>query len=85
MDDIQIITLTDENGAEQDFEIIDVFSIQDKDYVALMAMDDTEGEVLILRAEDENGEESLVTIESDEEFDLAVEILTQRNPDRMGE
>ena len=31
MDDIQIITLTDENGAEQDFEIIDVFSIQDKD------------------------------------------------------
>ena len=50
-----------------------------------MAMDDTEGEVLILRAEDENGEESLITIESDEEFDLAVEILTQRNPDRMGE
>lgn len=85
MDDIQIITLTDEDGAEQDFEIIDVFSIQDKDYVALMAMDDTEGEVLILQAEDENGEESLVTIESDEEFDLAVEILTQRNPDRMGE
>ena len=85
MDDIQIITLTDEDGAEQDFEIIDVFSIQDKDYVALMAMDDTEGEVLILRAEDENGEESLVTIESDEEFDLAVEILTQRNPDIMGE
>ena len=68
-EEITIVTLTDEEGTETDFELIGRLTIDGKEYIALMAQDNDD-EYLVLRSEtDENGEEIFVTIEDDDEFD----------------
>lgn len=69
VEEIEIVTLTDEEGKETEFELIGRLTLGGKDYIALMAADNDE-EYLILRSEkDANGEEVFVTIEDDDEFD----------------
>ena len=73
VEEIEIVTLTDEDGKETEFELIGRLTLQGKDYIALMAEDNDE-EYLILRSEkDENGEELFVTIEDDDEFDAVAD------------
>ena len=68
-----IFTLTDEEGNESQFELIGNLDIDDNTYVALVPVgneDAEEEEYVILKVEeDENGEEFLVTIDDDDEFD----------------
>ncbi len=72
-EDVQIVTLTDEEGTETDFELIGRLTIEGKDYIALMA-EDNDDEYLVLRSEtDDNGEEIFVTIEDDDEFDAVAD------------
>ena len=72
----ETVTLTDEEGNEHEFEIIQVLKVDDKDYAILIPVDvagaDEEGAV-ILRVEDENGEAVLVEIDDDEEFERVCE------------
>ena len=56
-----LFTLEDEDGNEQVFELLDVL-----EYEAL-AQDD--GEFVILKTEEVNGEEMLVSIEEDAEYE----------------
>ena len=73
VEEVERVTLTDEDGKESEFELIGRMTIDGKDYIALMA-DDNDEEYLILRSEkDENGEEVLVTIEDDDEFDMVAD------------
>ena len=65
-----IFTLTDEEGTESEFELIGELNVDDNDYLALIPMDGDEDEYVILKVTvDENGEELLVTIDDDDEFD----------------
>ena len=69
-----LIVLTDEEGNEEAFQIlIDDLFIEDRQYVVLMPLSDdpdAEAELVILRVESlEDGEATLVTINSDEEWD----------------
>ena len=75
----EFYTLTDEEGNEIEFELIGSAEINGIVYYAMIpadaadkAQESEDGfcEYVILRAEkDENGEDSLVTIDDDEEFD----------------
>lgn len=68
--DIDIVTLTDEDGTESEFEVIETFEFEGKTYYALLPVEDEEGEYVLLRLEqDENGEDILSTIDDDDEFD----------------
>jgi putative Holliday junction resolvase len=72
----EVIVLTDEEGHEHQFEVIDVLKVDEKDYAVLFPVDESEegDEVLILRIDsDENGEDVLVEIEDEEEFDRVAE------------
>lgn len=73
----EVIVLTDEEGHEHQFEVIDVLKVDEKDYAVLFPVDENEeegDEVLILRIDaDENGEDVLVEIEDEEEFDRVAE------------
>ncbi len=73
----EIFTLTDEEGNESEFELIGKLVINDEQYVALLpedGEDDKEVEYVILKlSKDENGEELLVTIDDDEEFDAVAD------------
>jgi uncharacterized protein YrzB (UPF0473 family) len=67
----EIITLTDEEGVETDFEVVASLEIDGVIYYALMPVEDNEnGECVILKLEkDENGEDILSTIDDDDEYD----------------
>ncbi len=70
----EVFTLTDEEGNESDFELIGNMELDGNKYVALIPVDSTEDEYVILKVTtDENGDELLLTIEDDDEFDAVAD------------
>ena len=84
-----LIELTDEDGVTTTFEILAQFPFKGENFVAVSAPEQDENdedlEVLLLQvAEDENGEEILVTPDSDiydEAFDHFMELVEQETMD----
>ena len=71
-----IYTLTDEEGNENKFELQGSLELDGITYLALMPIDDTDDEFVILKVTtDDEGEEILVTIDDDEEFDRIADIF----------
>ena len=65
-----IFTLTDEEGNESEFELMGELTLDDNTYLALIPLDGEEDEYVVLKVVvDENGDELLVTIDDDDEFD----------------
>ena len=73
MMDYEYYTLTDEDGNETDFELLASAEIDGVIYYALVPVEESDNEyaeyVVLRREKDENGEDVLVTIEDDDEFD----------------
>ena len=73
-----IITLTDEEGNEYEFEHIDTIELDSKMYLAFTEVsegdDDSASEIIILKLDkDETGEEILVTVDDEQELEAAYE------------
>ena len=72
-----IYTLVDEEGVEQTFELLDIMELDGERYFALIPyygdaeeVMDSDGDLIVLKSEmDENGEELMVSIDDDEEYD----------------
>lgn len=71
-----LYTLVDEEGVEQTFELLDVMEVNDDRYFALIPyyenpedlLDDT-AELIVLKSQlDENGEELMISIDDEEEY-----------------
>ena len=60
-EEVSILTLTDENGNDQNFEYLDVIEYQGKEYLVLMPADEEETHIVILEIEpvDEENENYL--------------------------
>ena len=80
----EFYTLTDEDGGEIEFELIGSVEVQGVEYFAMIPADAAEKaqadggfcEYVILKKEkDENGEESFVTIDDDDEFDDVADVF----------
>ena len=76
----EIYTLTDEDGVEKDYELIGTVELEDVKYFALVPVTEDEDaevdEYIVLRGEkDENGENVLVSIDDDDEFDRVADIF----------
>lgn len=70
----EILTLTDEDGNESDFEFAGKLELDGNTYVALVPVEGNDEEFVILKlATDENGEEYLATVDDDDEFDKAAD------------
>jgi uncharacterized protein YrzB (UPF0473 family) len=83
-----LMTLVDEEGIEHQFEVADSAELDGKNYVALIPVfDDPEemledsGELVILRVEEEDGEEVLDIIEDEAEFDKVGDFFMERLKD----
>lgn len=78
------VTLVDENGKETEFEIVDSLVTENNEYFALIPtetaenIDSDDGELVILKVVEENGEEFLEPIEDDEEYEEISEIFIDR-------
>lgn len=77
-----IISVTDENGNEILFELLERYETEDNVYVAITEYrDDAEEiveadyEVIILKVLEENGEEYLAEIEDENEYEQVSDIL----------
>ena len=85
MDDREIFTLTDEEGNEHEFELMDVMEENGTVYYALVpyteepdAMIEEDTELVILKVGEENGEEFLATIDNDDEYERIGNIFIDR-------
>ncbi len=72
-----IFTLTDEDGVEMQFTLLGSCEIDSIEYLALIPLEDNEAEeyIILKREVDENGEDLLVTIDDDEEFDRVADVF----------
>lgn len=50
-EETSVLTLTDENGVDTDFEYLDTVAYNEVEYLVLIPMDDDDGGVVILRVE----------------------------------
>ena len=83
-----ILTVIDENGVEHTFEELDRIETDTAKYVALLPVYDEaeeilddDGELIILRVSEENGETYLEPIEDDDEFNEIGKIFEERLED----
>ncbi|MGI6491812.1 MAG: DUF1292 domain-containing protein [Pelotomaculum sp.] len=66
----EIITLIDEEGAEHDFAVVDIINVAGTEYAILLPIEEENDEAIILKfTVDEEGNELLVDIEDDEEWE----------------
>lgn len=80
-----IVSVVDENGVQHQFEVLDAIETDEGRYVALTPVYDDpaeavadDGELIVLKVVEENGEDLLVPIEDDDEFDEIAEIFEER-------
>ena len=77
-----ILTLTDENGEDIEFEYLDCINYQDKDYLILLPVESEEMEIVILEIEpvdDEN--ENYLAVEDEAVLDAVYGIFKERYQD----
>lgn len=71
-----IYTLTDENGKEEQFELLGTCELDGNVYYAFVPADEESEEYVILKAvEEEDGEMALTSIDDDEEFDRVADYI----------
>ena len=85
---VDIISLSDEEGNEYNFEILDRLETEEGEYVALLPiyddakeMLDDNGELVIMKVGDENGEEDYQNIDDDDEYDTVADAFIARLQD----
>lgn len=78
----EILTLTDENGNDVDFEYLDCLEYQDKEYLVLMPADEAETQIVILEVEpvdDEN--ENYLAVEDEAVLDAVYGMFKDKYKD----
>ncbi len=87
-----VFTLTDEEGNEHEFELIDIMEVDGTQYYALVpftedpeAMLEEDTELVILKVGEENGEEYLATIDNDEEYERIGKMFLDRISEMLEE
>jgi len=81
-EECDVIVLTDEDGKDHEFELIEILEVGDNEYAILAPLDgeatdeeEAEDEAIILRVEtDENGERVFSDIDDDEEWERVAEV-----------
>ena len=82
LDEEAIISLTDEEGNEVEFELIDSVDYEDKEYLILLPPDDEAAEVVILEVEPhKDGTETYITVTNAATLNAVYEIFKERFKD----
>lgn len=83
-----IITLSDKQGNEYTFEVLDAIETDDGRYLALLPtfsdpqkMLEDSGELVIVKVGEENGEEYYFEIEDDDEYETVADAFIDRLED----
>ena len=77
-----IITMTDENGQDVDFEYLDCIEYEGKEYLVLIPAEEESNEIVILEVEPVDDElENYLAVESEEVLNAVYAIFKERYKD----
>ena len=77
-----ILTLTDENGEEAEFEYLDCIEYEGKEYLVLIPAEEESNEIVILEVEPVDDElENYLAVESEEVLNAVYAIFKDRYKD----
>ena len=77
-----ILTLTDENGVDMEFEYLDCIQYQGKEYLILMPLDEESAEIVILEIQPVDEEnENYLAVEDEEILNAVYEAFKERYKD----
>jgi len=68
-DEERQVTLIDEEGNEHEFTVLDVIQVEDNEYAILLPAEEEEEAIILKFSEDSEGNEILIDIEDDEEWE----------------
>lgn len=83
-----VITLTDSDGSDVDFEVLDIVPYNDHEYAVLLPVDDEsdspEAVILeLLEAEEDNEEDMLQGVEEEEILNAVFNLFMEKNADEF--
>ena len=77
-----IITMTDENGQDVDFEYLDCIEYESKEYLVLIPAEEDSNEIVILEVEPVDDElENYLAVENEDTLNAVYEIFKERYKD----
>ena len=77
-----VITLTDENGVDTDFEYLDCIAYEDKEYLALLPVQEDRNEVVNLEIQPVDEEtENYLAVEDESTLNAVYDIFKERFQD----
>ena len=79
-EEVTILTLHDDEGNEEQFELLDLVDYQDKQYIVLFPVEDDDMEIVILQVEEIEGndeEEAYVAVEDEAILDSVYGIFKE--------
>ena len=85
-EEVTILTLHDDEGNEEQFELLDLVDYQDKQYIVLFPVEDDDMEIVILQVEEIEGndeEEAYVAVEDEVILDSVYGIFKERFKDEF--
>ena len=83
-EETSILSLTDENGAEVEFEYLDCIEYMGKEYLVLMPADNTSTEIIILEVEPVDEEtENYLSVQDEDILNAVYEIFKDKYGDTI--
>ena len=83
-DETSILSLTDENGEEVEFEYLDCIEFQGKEYLVLMPADESSSEIVILEVEPVDEEtENYLSVQDEGILNAVYEIFKEKFQDTL--
>ena len=81
-EEVSILTLTDENGQDVNFEYLDCLEYEGKEYLVLTPEGDEEGEIIILEIQPVDEEnENYLAVEDEETLNAVFAIFKEKFKD----
>ena len=81
-EEVELLTLTDENGVDVEFEYLDSVDYEGKEYIVLLPADENDNEVLILEVEPVDEEtENYVSVKDEAVLEAVYAIFKDRFQD----
>ncbi len=84
LEEESILTLTDENGVDCDFEYLDVIEYQGKEYLFLLPVEEPDAGIVILEIEPVDEEtENYLAVEDESILDAVYGLFKERYRDQL--
>ncbi len=71
------LTVELDEGGEETFQILQIFTVGDQDYIAVCSLEDSDTIYFYRHFEDEDGNPSIDNIETDEEFEAVIDAFDE--------